>query len=327
MFEDARIKLTAWYLLIIMFVSIFFSLAIYQVLNVELERVERVQRLRQVEGIQRRPVIDPEVIEETKTRLRTFLFLINLGVLGISSAAGYFLAGRTLKPIKDMVEEQGRFVTDASHELRTPLTSLKSEIEISLRDKKLTLTDAKQVLQSNMEEVNNLQYLSDNLIKLTQYQKANGNFEEFNLLEIVSESKRKLNILAKRKNIKIKEDIENQIIKGERQGLIELFVILLDNAIKYSPKGTTVNILSKTANEHIKISVSDKGVGIDEKDLPHLFDRFFRADKSRTKLELKGYGLGLSIAKQIVLRHSGSIVVASNLGKGTTFTVSLPSNP
>lgn len=324
MFQKARIKLTAWYLLIIMLISITFSVAIYQVLTNELNRVERIQRLRQVRRL-RGPSIDPEVIEETKNRLRAILILINLGVLGLSSGAGYFLAGRTLRPIKDMVDEQGRFITDASHELRTPLTSLKSEIEVNLRDKNLNLTTAKKLLESNLEEVNNLQYLSDNLIKLTQHKESNGgNFEEIDLVEIINEAQRKVASLAKNHKIIIKNNIKNQKITGDKQSLIEMFVIFLDNAIKYSDKDKIVMISSKKIDSFLEIQIKDRGFGIEEKDMSHLFDRFFRADKSRTKTDVAGYGLGLSIAKQIVDKHKGFIKVDSKVGRGTSFSITLP---
>lgn len=325
MFQKARFKLTSYYLLIIMLISISFSIAIYQVLTTELSRVERVQRLRQERRFARMPAIDPEVIEETKNRLRAILILTNLGILAISAGAGYFLAGRTLKPIKEMVDEQSRFITDASHELRTPLTSLKSEIEVNLRDRNLSLINAKKLLQSNLEEVNNLQYLSDNLIKLTQYQKGNGNnFEEIDLSEVVKEAIRKVANLAKNRRIVIKNGIKDHGLKGDKQNLIEMFVIFLDNAIKYSVTGKTIALTSEKRDGFLEIQIKDQGFGIDSSDIPHLFDRFYRADKSRTKSDISGYGLGLSIARQIVDKHHGSIMVESKMGHGTTFSVQLP---
>lgn len=320
MFRSARLKLTAWYLLIIMLISISFSLAIYRVLVTEFARVERVQRIR------RHLVIDPEVLKESQERLRVTLILINLAILGAAGVSGYFLAGRTLRPIQDMVDEQSRFITDASHELRTPLTSLKSEIEVNLRAKDLSLPDAKKLLMSNLEEVNNLQYLSDNLIKLTQFQTSSdrGTFERISLVEIFHEAQKKIANIAKHKNINIKNNIKDFSLDGDRQSLLELFVILLDNAIKYSPKGKSVTVTSKKTDHSVEIKFKDNGIGIDEKDIPHLFDRFYRTDKSRTKLEVGGYGLGLSIAKQIIEKHKGSIKVESELGKGTTFIINLP---
>ncbi|MCX6791763.1 MAG: HAMP domain-containing sensor histidine kinase [Candidatus Gottesmanbacteria bacterium] len=327
MFKTARIKLTAWYLLIIMLVSASFSLAMYRVLTSELDRLERVQRVRvELRLPGGRPVLDPDLLDETKNRVKLILILINLIILSGSAYAGYILAGRTLNPIKDMVDEQNRFITDASHELRTPLTSLKSEIEVNLRDKKLSLVQAKALLKSNLEEVNSLQILSDGLIRLTQYQQEHNGLAvaDVSLADITREAVRKVANAAKVKRITITNDISDIHIQGNKTALTELFVIFLDNAIKYSPKQKTVHFTGKKSDGYLLVDIADQGVGIDEKDIPHLFDRFYRADKSRTKTNVPGYGLGLSIAKQIVDQHNGTIRVASKPHKGTTFTIELP---
>lgn len=181
MFRSARLKLTAWYLLIIMLISVSFSIGIYNVQIRELERFRRVQPIRAEDltpnGIRSRVfVIDQTLIDEAEDNLQFTLIIINVGILILAGYSGYFLAGRTLTPIREMVDEQNRFITDASHELRTPITSLRSEIEVTLRDKNLNLKEARELLKSNLEEVNNLQYLSDNLIKLSQNQKINSVF-------------------------------------------------------------------------------------------------------------------------------------------------------
>lgn len=319
MFQSARFKLAAWYLVIIMLISIVFSMVIYLVINEDYNRLERVQRLRH------REAQEINLLPEVRERLQIILFLVNLGILSISALAGYFLAGRTLRPIKDMVDEQNRFITDASHELRTPLTSLKSEIEVNLRDQNLSLKDAKKLLESNLEDVNSLQYLSDNLIKITQYQKSKGvNFEEISLSEVVEEAVKKASNLAKHKNISIINHVKNSNIEGEKQSLNELFVILLDNAIKYSPKNKKITLSTKALDHLVEIIVKDEGIGIEKEEIPHLFDRFYRVDKSRTKNNTDGYGLGLSIAQQIVQKHLGSIKVESEIGKGSVFIITLP---
>lgn len=264
----------------------------------------------------------PEVLEEAKGRILLMLIIINTGILGLSGIAGYLLAGLTLKPIKNMVDEQNRFITDASHELRTPLTSLRSEIEVSLRDKKLTLAESKKILESNLEEVRNLQYLSDNLIKLAQTHKPNGiKFERLSLLRISEESVKKVEKLAKKKNIKIVNSISDVGIFGDKLSLTELFVIFLDNAIKYSQENTEISLTSKKSGMFVLIDIKDQGAGIEKGDLPFLFDRFYRADKARTE---DGFGLGLSIAKEIVDRHNGTIDVKTKTGIGTTFRIKLP---
>lgn len=342
MFHSARIKLTAWYLLIIMLISTSFSVAIYKVLTFELERFERVQRLR-IERIYpqrlrlspltdlreefiRPSLLDPNSVNEIEERIKIILGITNLTIFATSAVAGYFLAGQTLKPIKEMVDEQNRFITDSSHELRTPLTSLKSEIEVSLRDKKLNLAEARNLLKSNLEEVNNLQVLSDGLIKLTQYQKGENGlaFNKISLTDIIEEAIRKVTVLAKSRDIKIASNVENMTIEANQTALTELFVIFLDNAIKYSQEKTEITLSTEKSEGQTVIHIKDRGLGIDEKDIPHLFDRFFRSDKSRTKGDVPGYGLGLSIAKQIIDKHNGSIKVQSKLGEGTIFTIHLP---
>ncbi|MCL5969944.1 MAG: HAMP domain-containing histidine kinase [Patescibacteria group bacterium] len=342
MFRSARIKLTAWYLVIIMLISIAFSVAIYKVLVSELDRVERIQRLRiehqLPERIQIIPptnlnelprsllLMDPQIIEETKERLKIVLIFINLAILGASAAAGYFLAGRTLRPIAQMLDEHSRFISDASHELRTPLTTLRSEIEVNLRDKNLTLPGSKKLLRSNLEEVNNLQALTDRLIKHTQYQKGGGNLNitQMPLTAVIDGAIKKVTSLAKNKKIIIENKTSNYHIEGNKPALIELVVILLDNAIKYSPQKTKIKLSSTSEGGLLLIHIEDQGIGINDKDLPHLFTRFYRADKSRTKSGASGYGLGLSIAKKIIDRHGGSIKVKSTPGKGSTFIVQIP---
>lgn len=325
MFKSARLKLTVWYLLIIILITLTFTSAIYGMINQEYTRIEQVQQARQL----RRPEISepfyPEVVEEARGRLKIILGLVDLAVIILAGGASYFLAGRTLDPIKQMMEEQNRFVGDASHELRTPLTSLKTSIEVYLRGKS-NAKEADELLKSNLEEVNCLQSLSDNLIKLTQYQK-NGQlltFEKVSLLEATKEAEKKVANLAKAQKVTIKNAAQDKIIEGDKQSLTELFTILLDNAVKYSRKNTQVIIVSKALDGHVQIRVKDEGAGIAKEDLNHLFDRFFRTSKSRTRGGTAGYGLGLSIAKQVVERHRGTISVDSQVNRGTTFIVNLP---
>ena len=342
MFKSARLKLTAWYLLIIMVISISFSTFIYLGLTREFDRVLRIQEYRiehqgTLQRLIQRPIWqnddipfsrppDPQVISEARSRIAEGLLGINIIIFIFSSLAGYFLAGRTLRPIKKMVDEQNRFITDASHELNTPLTALKTSIEVNLRNKKFNLNDAKKTLLSNLEEVDNLQLLSDELIKITQYQKPNGNFqfENVSIKEIIGVSVNRVLPIAKNKNIEIKTKIVNLKVNAEKRSLIELFTILLDNAIKYSPSKEDIVVSAEKTDHKIKVLVKDSGLGIDKKDLPFIFDRFYRADASRSKQKVSGYGLGLSIAKKIVELHRGDISAESTVNKGTTFIVTLP---
>ncbi len=348
MFRKARIKLTAWYLLIIMVVSLLFSATIYLGINRELSRIEAQQKLRlaaeqhglilffeefrqqrQHLGLSVPPPlipINPEMIAQARLRLTSTLVLVNLGILILAGIAGYFLAGKTLRPIQEMVDDQNRFITDASHELRTPLTSLRTELDVALRDKKLVLADARNILKSNLEEVISLQALSDRLLKLTQYQNGGSKLikKPLMLTEVIDRALKKISPLAKQKEIFIINKTKNYSLSGEKQSLTELFTIILDNAVKYSPQKGRVTLVSKRRDHRIEVSINDKGVGIAKEDLAHIFDRFYRTESSRSKEKFHGYGLGLAIAKQIVEDHGGSITAASEPKKGSEFTITLP---
>jgi len=331
MFKSARIKLTGWYLLIIMLISILFSLSIYSQVNSEFNRVERLQELRRERDLQfvpapppPNPTLDANFVQESRNRIGIILIFINFGILIISGGAAYFLAGRTLKPIKKMVDEQNRFITDASHELRTPLTSLRTELEVNLRDNNLNLKDAKKLLESNLEDVVSLQILSNNLMGLSQYDNGKINREKVSMLEVTNEAIKKITPMAKNKNITIKNNTEDLKIPGNKERLRELFVILLDNAVKYSGKNKKITITSAKNNKIVNVNVKDRGIGISHDELSNVFKRFYRIEKSRSKSTSGGYGLGLSIAAKIVRMHNGKISAESELGKGSTFSVQLP---
>lgn len=331
MFQSARLRLTAWYLVIIMLISMFFSTIIYFEFNQEIERFAAMQRARR-EHIEEafnmnlpQPEAEVKVLTEARNRLIFILFLVNAGILVVSGGAGYFLAGRTLRPIKEMLDDQKRFITDASHELRTPLTALRSEIEVHLRDTHATQAQTTTLLKSNLEEVIHLQNLSDNLIRLTNgTHQRYREYTDVSLRDSIMSSVKKVSPLAKRKHITISHDIPNVTLQGNAQHIGELFVILLDNAIKYSPKDLNVDVRAQVQSRSIKVTVSDQGQGISPEDLPHIFERFYRADSSRKRETIEGYGLGLSIAQKIATEHNGSIRVKSKLNKGTTFIVQLP---
>lgn len=329
MFHSARLKLTAWYLMIIMLISIMFSVVIYKVTSHEVERFERIQRFR-IERLRRFPdqiPIAPELLEETKHRILFILIVINSGILIIAGGLGYILAGRTLAPIKEMVDEQNRFITDASHEMRTPLTSLKSAFEVYLRSNTQTLAEAQKLVGESIGEVNKLQSLSESLLQLAQYQKPDDRylkFEKLSLTQVIKDAIRKIELIARQKEIAITYDAKQIEIMGNKYGLGDLILILLDNAVKYSPQASKIIVKTKRTENFVTVSIKDQGIGIHQKDISCIFDRFYRTDRARSKSDSTGYGLGLSIAKKIVEVHKGTIQVESRLGKGSVFEIKLP---
>jgi len=234
------------------------------------------------------------------------------------------LARKTLNPIKEIVEKQDRFISDASHELRIPLAAMKGEIEVALRDKRLSLKEAKLLLKSNLEEVNKLKDLSHMLLTLASYDQTKEiNFNPISLKEVITDAYRKVEKKAREKKIKIIRNIQDVKIKGDYQSLVELILIILDNAIKYSHPRSKIYLSLEQVKNQAVVKIKDEGIGIKDSQLPYIFDRFYRGDTSRSKIKTTGYGLGLSIAKRIVDLHHGFIKVKSEFGKGSTFTIIL----
>lgn len=336
MFHTARIKLTGWYLLIIMAISLSFSVAIYAGVNNELTRIGDLQKARQnrvdtisnflkQNGLPVPPeaqALESETIEAARLRIISALGLINLSILVVSGLGGYLLAGLTLEPISEMVRKQKEFVGNASHELRTPLTSLKTEIEVALRDKGLSLADYKKLLQSNLEDVNNMQRLSNYLLGLGKYENSETDLEltGIDLASVIAKVVKTIKPVADKKKIKIVAKLSKTKVYGNEQALAELATILIENAIKYSGDSKVVEV--KTKEKGI-LEVKDFGIGIAKEDIPHIFERFYRSEHSRSKEKTDGFGLGLSIAKPIVDKLNGKIKVKSKLGRGTTFSVIL----
>lgn len=338
MFEKAVFRLTLWYLAVIMFLSMGFSLALYRVSTMELSNLQRRQEVLFQTRIP--TMMQPSVtlnldqfnqdrnsqIDQSEGHIALNLINFNLIILVLGGWLSYLLAKRTLQPIEEALESQKRFTADASHELRTPLTAMKTEIEVMLRDKNLTLEESKELHQSTLEEVDKLQTLASSLLTLAiEPEKHNKlTLENVKLSEIAEKAIEKVQAVAKKQNIELKSEIKEIEFKGDSSRLVELLTILLDNAIKYSQPERQVEISSELHNQHLIIKVKDQGIGIKKQDLEHIFDRFYRSDLSRSKKNVEGYGLGLAIAKKIVETHAGKIGVESEVGLGSTFTIDLP---
>jgi two-component system sensor histidine kinase CiaH len=319
MFTSARFRLTFWFVVIVALISICFTSLIYRDVSLELER-----SLVKLVPLFSRSAILNELAAAKHILLMRMVF-VNLVIVTSTAIAGFFLAGKALQPIKEALEEQKRFTSDASHELRTPLTVLRSEIEVALRDKEIT-KQARQLLKSNLEEVNRMQNLTNYLLSLSRYEKNSNKLPKIKLQldGIVKSIVTKYQIVANKKSVDLVLDVQPATITAHQTSIEELLSILIDNAIKYSPKDGKVNIKVKSSRTHAILKVEDGGVGIYPDDLPYIFNRFYRADTSRTKHITDGFGLGLAIAKSIVDIHKGEIKVRSKVNQGTTFSVILP---
>ena len=332
-FHKPSLKLASLYLLIMMTISLFFSVALYQLsvqeLGWGLRRPEpSLNRNSNIITQQLRNDLEDEresIYEAATERVFGRLVLVNLIILVAGGATSYYLARRTLKPIEEAHGALERFTADASHELRTPITAMRTEIEVALMDSKLTLSEAKKILGSNIEELTKLSDLTEGLLRLAQLGNEGIQRAEIDVNRIIAESIEQVTPHAERNKISISVKSEPELkIVGDQTGLKEVLIILLDNAIKYSSKNSDVTVTAEKSSKSVNISVKDSGSGIKASELPYIFERFYRADTARTKQATNGYGIGLAIAQSIVNAHDGKISVSSKPGKGSSFTLTLP---
>ncbi len=338
MFKSATLKLTGWYLLILMLISILFSVAIYNIAANEVgQRLEQLQSRLEHRGTTNLPVppwvvaqSDPSYAQiradqasRANHNLLEALYYVNLVILFAGGAGSYFLARRTLRPIEEAHEAQSRFTSDASHELRTPLAAMKMELEVALRDKNLNKADMRNQLESDLEEVNKLSDLAETLLQLSRLDHDKLEREKLSLNDIVTAVVKKYDKTGKR--IAFNPSAKDYPITGNRASIEELITILVDNALKYSPNNSLVQLTTSKRDRKACFEITNTGKGITPADLPHIFDRFYRADTARTKSSVQtGHGLGLALAKRIVQLHSGDLSAASAPDHATTFTVLLP---
>jgi heavy metal sensor kinase len=229
---------------------------------------------------------------------------------------------QTLERLERLFTSQQRFLGDVSHELRTPLTVIKGNIGLIRR----MGTPDEESLSSIESEVDRLSRLVGDLLLVNQAESGMLplNLDRVQLDEVILEVLQQMHVLAgERKNLVLGE-IEHVQIKGDRDRIKQVFVNLVSNAIAYTPNGSTIDLEMRKMNGNVQVTISDNGPGISAQDLPHIFDRFYRGEKSRKRNAAGGSGLGLSIARYIVVKHGGTIEVVSEEGKGTTFIVQLP---
>ena len=238
----------------------------------------------------------------------------------IGNLVGSF--NQTLERLEALFTSQQRLLADVSHELRTPLTVIKGNVDLMRRMKSLD----EESLTSIDQEAGRLTRLVGGLLLLAQAEsgKLALNMKRVELDLLLTEVFQEMTILAgNRVHIRLNE-IDQAYVNGDRDRLKQVFINLVANAVQYTPQGGEVFLSLDTIGEQARIICRDTGPGIPAEDLPHIFERFYRAEKSRTRKETTGFGLGLSIANWIVERHGGRIEVNSQEGKGTTFAIWLP---
>jgi signal transduction histidine kinase len=260
--------------------------------------------------------------EETmNSLLRTMLVVALLG-LAISGGVSGLLVNRAIRPVRLAMQRQRDFVADAAHELRTPLAIMRTVGEVGMAAP--SADELQAAISQMLDENQHLTRLVEDLSLLARTDTNTVTIDRcpVDLSALVGDTTTELSYLAEEQGITLQTDIQGSIhLLGDTVRLRQLLLILLDNALKHTPAGGTVQVRLAEHDRRIRLEVADSGPGIPPADLPHIFDRFYRADQSRTG---EGSGLGLAIGKWIVDAHGGQIHAVNAPNRGAVFTVTLP---
>lgn len=302
---------------------------VYRILSLPYQYSDHVLMRGNAAPVTIQQVIAISIVDSEVAILRRVMLIILIGQLAgmmVIIPAGYYLAQRALVPIRAAWEKQQQFVADASHELRTPLAVIKSNAELLLRHPEHTVEEETIRITNVVRETIRMSKLVSTLFTLAR---ADANQIELQVAplifnEMLTHVVEQFQPLAEMKNITLQVEMKDEIeLVADKERLHQLFVILLDNALKYTLPQGCIHLLCQKQSNMVAVKVTDTGCGIEPEALSKVFDRFFREDKVRSR-DAGGAGLGLAIAYWIVEKHKGKIWVTSDIGIGSQFHIILP---
>ncbi|HRH25861.1 MAG TPA: ATP-binding protein [Candidatus Paceibacterota bacterium] len=316
-FRAAVFRLTAFYSAGVFFILVVFSVLVYGLFVKNVNEDVREDRENGME--------ETEFHEEAAENLFNILLFSDLVLSILTVIVSYTLSKKTLEPLEKAHIKQKRFVADVAHELRTPLAVLKAGSEVLLSQDR-SVDDYKRFTEESLEETERLIALSNDLLFLAQDVRTTTHVHsKVSLSDICIKTIQLLKSYGESKNITIEEHVSvNVSVIGSADDLVRLLLNLVKNAIDYNkPKGNIIVSLNKKGGNAI-LTVKDTGIGIPQKDIGNIFNRFYKVDTARSHTGVVGAGLGLSIVKTIVEQHDGEITVTSTSGEGSSFEVQLP---
>lgn len=281
------------------------------------------------EGNTRIAIVDTTIADRALTSLLLNAIVVMAASLSILFAVASFLSNWAISPIARAWEQQRRFVADASHELKTPLSVILANSQILARDDRIPEDDARWV-ESTVNEAQRMKNLVNDLLELAKAEEGTDRLgsalssEEVDFSNLVESAALEFDPVAFERGCSIETSIEPGLkVKGDPEWLERLAKILIDNACKYARPQSVVRVRLRRSSRHVQLSVNNQGAPIAREDLPHIFDRFYRSERarSRTNGDEGGFGLGLAIAKGVAEACGGGIAAESDEASGTTFTV------
>jgi signal transduction histidine kinase len=265
-------------------------------------------------------------VQQTIGRLVLVLLPLGLGGLGAALFGGLYMAGRAMRPARESFEKQRAFVADASHELKTPLTLIRADTEMVLYRGQINREDQKLVEHSLTETDRMGAILSDLLlVARLDADQADVATKPFDLASVLSEEAERFGVRAADKEVQLEVQTPSELLaRGDPKRTGQIVAVLLENAVRFAPPGGSVVVSGKLQDRWAEASVTDTGPGISPEHLPRVFDRFYRAEASRTRGISGGTGLGLAIARELARAQDGDLVAESVEGRGATFRLRLP---
>jgi signal transduction histidine kinase len=313
-FLKVRLRLTGVYMLIVACIMLGYNTLNYLDLRHDLAERQYYTKM------------DTELTDvpghaETLEILIKNIIVNDIIILSIAAWISYIFAGYTLKPVQKSLLVQKNFSENASHELRTPLAVIKSDAEVLLRNQNPTEDAVKETLKSIIEEIDRMTVMTNDLLVLARSEHQEVSFQKsINIIDVVTKMIKKMDSLAYKGGVHLEFTTKkiSCIVNGDEGALERVFLNLLQNAITHTKENGLVTVSLKKELHCVVITVKDTGVGIDPKNLPHVFERFYKGENAG------GTGLGLPIVKEIIESHEGKISIKSSLGIGTEVAVRLP---
>lgn len=336
-FSRARLRLTALYIAIIAAVVILLSSSFYAVHD----RRVRDLGLRESESEESAPGIRPasQLLREYQEILQRSIVLADIVTIAVAGALSYFLAGRTLRPIRELLSSQRQFYANAAHDLRTPLAVMKTEAEVALRDPRGS-GEARGILESSLEEIDRMSVMVEEMLLLSVRAHAHADADgsrgevenpgaaprrkQTDLSGLAAGAVERMRPRAEAKGLElVPPTAEPSMLRLDSRAVERALANVIENAIKYTPQGGTVTVALRVSRSHVDLFVADTGIGIPAADLPRIAEPFYRADAARDA-DRGGAGLGLAIVRKTMAEHGGSLEISSVLGKGTSVRLRFP---
>lgn len=260
---------------------------------------------------------------------RLLLILVPVGIVGLllSGVGGLFMSRRAIQPVKDSIQRQRTFIADASHELKTPLALAKINAQVMERNP--ADPDNREIIEDQLYEIDRMDALLSDLLVLARLDAGRLDVDRkpFDLAIVAAETASRFLMRAAEEGVRLEVEVPDELpVYGDPDRTSQILAALLDNAMRYTPKSGSITVSGRLLDGRAEASVTDTGPGIAPEHLPHVFDRFYRAEAARTRAG-GGTGLGLSIARDLARAQDGDLLAGNAPSSGARFTLRLPVGP